>query len=156
MPRQRTLQAAIDSAQRAEKNRARDVYRHPGEMLAFFGVKPDSVVVEIDPGGAGYWTEILAPYLKYRGRYVAALPEPTSEEAKNGAKAFAAKLAADLGTYGKVETSEFGADRHAIAPARGVRPLRGPRTAARPPSAVTTEGAKGQTGRRDEVAVRRR
>ena len=57
------LDAAIDAPLRSEKNRARDVYRHPGPMLGFFGVKPDSVVVEIDPGAGGYWTEILAPYL---------------------------------------------------------------------------------------------
>jgi predicted methyltransferase len=72
----------VDSPARAEKNRARDPYRHPAEALSFFGVKPDSVVLEIDPGGAGYWTEILAPYLKDHGRYIAALPEATSDEAK--------------------------------------------------------------------------
>jgi predicted methyltransferase len=71
-------------------------------------------VVEIDPGG-GYWTEILAPYLKASGHYVAALPEPTSDEARNGAKAFAAKLAANPDAYGKVETAEFAGDRHPLA-----------------------------------------
>jgi predicted methyltransferase len=72
-------------------------------------------VVEIDPGGAGYWTEILAPYLKARGRYIAALPEANSDEAKSGAQAFAAKLAANPDAYGKVETVSFAADRHALA-----------------------------------------
>jgi predicted methyltransferase len=113
------LKSALDSPSRAEKNRARDIYRHPGEALTFFGVKPDSVVVEIDPGGAGYWTEILAPYLQAKGRYIAANPEPTSDEAKRGAEAFAAKIAADPARYGRVETTLFGADRHAIAPDGG-------------------------------------
>ena len=106
------LRAAVDSPARAERNRARDPYRHPAEMLAFFGVKPDSVVVEIDPGGAGYWTEILAPYLKEKGRYVAALPEATSEEAQRGNQTFAEKTAKP--GFEKVATVEFGADRHPL------------------------------------------
>jgi predicted methyltransferase len=110
------LKAAIDAPLRAEKNRVRDPYRHPEEALSFFGVKPDSVVVEIMPGGGGYWTEILAPYLKDKGRYIAANAEPSSDEAKRDTEAFAAKVAADASDYGKVEQSEFGADRHAIAP----------------------------------------
>jgi predicted methyltransferase len=109
------LKAAVDSPQRAEKNRARDVYRHPAEALSFFGLKPDSVVVEIDPGAAGYWAEILAPYLKAKGRYVAALPDSNSEEAQRESKGFAAKVASDPGAYGRVETTTFGADRHALA-----------------------------------------
>ena len=39
---------------------ARDKYRHPQEVLGFFGLKPDMTVVEIWPGG-GYWTERLGP-----------------------------------------------------------------------------------------------
>ncbi len=109
------LDTAIDAPLRSEKNRARDVFRHPGPMLAFFGVKPDSVVVEIDPGAGGYWTEILAPYLKAKGRYIAANPEPTSEEAKLGAKGFAEKLAANPAAYDKVETNLFAGDRYALA-----------------------------------------
>src|SRR4051794_1456336 len=66
------LEALIRGPQRSEANSVRDKYRHPGEVLTFFGVKPDSTLVEILPGGGGYWTEILAPYLKTRGRYIAA------------------------------------------------------------------------------------
>ena len=62
---------AVAGAHRAEANRARDVYRHPLETLAFFGVRPDSTVVEIWPGG-GWYTEILAPLLRERGRLYAA------------------------------------------------------------------------------------
>lgn len=111
------LQARIDGPQRADKNRARDVFRHPGPVLAFFGVKPDSTIVEILPGAAGYWTEILAPYLHDKGRYIAANAEAAGarEEAQRENAGFAAKIAADPALYGKVETSEFAADRHAIA-----------------------------------------
>ena len=73
------LQALIDGPQRSDKNKARDKFRHPAEALTFFGVKPDSVVVEIWPGSGGYWTEILAPYLKDKGRYIAANTEADSK-----------------------------------------------------------------------------
>jgi predicted methyltransferase len=114
-PVEPALKSAVDAPLRSEKNRVRDPYRHPAEALSFFGVRPDSVVVEIMPGGAGYWTEILAPYLKDKGRYIAANAEPTSDEAKRETEGFAAKVAADAADYGKVEQSVFGADRHAIA-----------------------------------------
>jgi len=110
------LKGAVDNPAREAKNRARDPYRHPLEALSFFGVKPDSVVVEIDPGGAGYWTEILAPYLREKGRYVAVNPEATSDEAKRFAAAFAAKLASDPAAFGKVETVTFGGDRAMVPP----------------------------------------
>ena len=64
-----SLAADIDGPQRSDANKARDRYRHPLEVLTFFGVKADSNVVEIMPGRAGYWTEILAPYLKDRGHH---------------------------------------------------------------------------------------
>jgi predicted methyltransferase len=113
------LKALIDGPQRSEKNRARDPYRHPAEALTFFGVTPHSVVVEILPGAGGYWTEILAPYLKAEGRYIAANGEKasTSEETRKDNAGFEAKLAADPAGYGKVEITEFAADRHEIAPA---------------------------------------
>ena len=60
------LSAAIAVPTRTEANRARDRYRHPYETLTFFGVKPSDTVVEIWPGG-GWYTEILAPYLKSGG-----------------------------------------------------------------------------------------
>ncbi|MEZ6031039.1 MAG: hypothetical protein R3C46_15010 [Hyphomonadaceae bacterium] len=65
------LAAAIANPARADANKVRDVYRHPAETLAFFGVKPTMTVVEIAPGG-GYYAEILAPYLTAGGgKYVA-------------------------------------------------------------------------------------
>ena len=112
------LKTLIDGPQRSEKNRMRDPYRHPREVLSFFGVKPDSVVVEILPGANGYWTEILAPYLKDKGRYIAANAETatTSEEMRKENAGFAAKVAADPADYSKVEVTEFAADRYEIAP----------------------------------------
>lgn len=46
---------------------ARDRYRHPEQTLSFFGVEPDQTVVEIWPGGGGWYTELLGPLLRERG-----------------------------------------------------------------------------------------
>jgi len=63
------LQAVLSHKRRADDT-ARDVYRHPAETLAFFGVKPEQTIVEYGPGG-GWYTRVLAPYLAGSGQYVA-------------------------------------------------------------------------------------
>ena len=47
-------------------SRHRDQYRHPVEALTFWGLKPRMTVLEIQPG-AGWWTNILAPYAQRTG-----------------------------------------------------------------------------------------
>lgn len=65
------IDAALAADHRSDANKARDRYRHPKETLAFFGLRPEMTVVEIWPGG-GWYTEILAPVLRERGKlYVA-------------------------------------------------------------------------------------
>ena len=116
-----TLDAAVHNPQRSVKFVARDSVRHPLEELAFFGVAPQSTVVEIWPGG-GYWTEILAPFLHDRGVYYAALEgKQASETATAGAErnnaAFRQKIGSDPATYGKVIPTVLGVDETDIAPA---------------------------------------
>jgi predicted methyltransferase len=97
------LAAAVSGAQRIPAVRARDAFRHPLETLAFWGLAPGMTVVEFYPEG-GYWTEILAPYLKATGgRYVAVL----GESAK-GAAAFKAQFA-DASVWGPIEMAAFSA-----------------------------------------------
>ncbi len=112
------LRALIAGPQRSPANRARDPYRHPLDDLSFLGVAPTSTVVEILPGGAGYWTEILGPYLRDGGRYIAANPPKadTSDEAVKGNAAFAAKTASDPADYAKVETADFAPGRDIVPP----------------------------------------
>jgi len=69
------LRAAIEGSWRSEANVARDVWRHPAQVLEFFAVSPQSTVVEITPG-AGWYAEILAPYLREEGSYIAAVVDP--------------------------------------------------------------------------------
>lgn len=105
-----TLAQALDGPQRSAANRARDVYRHPLETLEFFGISDSMTVVEISPG-AGWYTEILAPYLSSSGRYVAAGPvndASASAARKKSIADFAAKLAADPKSYGRVTMAELG------------------------------------------------
>jgi len=65
------LQAAVASTARPEADRARDVHRHPYETLTFWGLNPGQTVVEIQPGQAGWWSNILKPYLEAtNGRWI--------------------------------------------------------------------------------------
>jgi Predicted methyltransferase len=64
-----SLEEIISGNHRTEKNKARDQYRNPIETLNFFGIKNNMTVVELNPGG-GWYQEILAPFLKDKGKYV--------------------------------------------------------------------------------------
>ena len=111
------LRAAVEGEHREAKNRARDAYRHPFETLAFFGIEPDMTVVEIWPGG-GWYTEILAPYLKGRGRYYAAGwdRDSTSDYVQRALKGYGEKLAARPDVYGEVIVTELSRSKTDIAP----------------------------------------
>jgi len=72
------LDAAIAGDWRDAKNVARDGFRHPADTLHFFGLAPSQQVVEITPGGGGWYSEILAPYLRGTGSYTAAMVDPAA------------------------------------------------------------------------------
>ncbi len=90
------IAAAVAAPTRTPANVARDIYRHPTETLAFFGVTPGQTVLEFSPGG-GWYTEILAPLTAGRGTLYAA------QAPGKGYDALAAKFAADTKTYGAVK-----------------------------------------------------
>ncbi|MES2825064.1 MAG: methyltransferase [Pseudomonadota bacterium] len=102
------LKAAIAGTHRSADNVARDAARHPYETLTFFGIKPTMTVVELSPGG-GWYTEILAPYLRKKGTLIAAGGDPksTSEYARNGAEKFRKKLDATPAVFDKVKVGIF-------------------------------------------------
>lgn len=74
-----TIEDAIEKAatgkHRSSENIARNSFRHPVETLSFFGLKDNMIVIEIAPGGMWY-TEILAPVLKEKGKFIAAGYDP--------------------------------------------------------------------------------
>jgi len=111
------LAQLLASPLRSARNVARDAFRHPLEVLAFFGVKPDSTVVEILPGSSGYYMEMLAPYLKDKGLYIAANRDGTAPpQYLADHRKLLARLKAEPDIYGKVLVTQFNADLHPIAP----------------------------------------
>jgi predicted methyltransferase len=100
------LQEVLAGDHRSPENRARDQYRHPAETLSFFSVTPDVTVVEIWPGG-GWYTEILAPYVRESGAYIAAGFDAESdiEFIRQAALRFQAKLDANPELYDQVQTA---------------------------------------------------
>jgi predicted methyltransferase len=102
------LAAAIANPKRSASNIARDKYRHPLAMLNFFGLRANDAVLEIEPG-AGYWTEILAPYLKPYGQYIVAIPAPPANQPREAAAVskFIAKLQGDPADYSNVFVTGF-------------------------------------------------
>ena len=104
----RQLAAAIAGPLRTEANRSRDGARHPYETLRAFGLQPGQTVIEIAPGG-GWYTEILAPYLRERGRYIAALyveeaatPAQTEALIAQARDRFEARFARQPEAYGAI------------------------------------------------------
>ena len=69
----KTLEEAVQSAYRSDDFKLRDQYRHPLDTLTFFGLQPEMTVLEIWPSG-GWYTQIIAPYLSEKGKYIAADP----------------------------------------------------------------------------------
>lgn len=112
------MRAAIDGPQRTADNRRRDRYRNPAPVLAFLGITGESRVIEILPGSAGYWTEILAPFLRDGGQYTAAIPKanPTRPELMKAIADFKAKISADPASYARVATIDFSADVADLGP----------------------------------------
>ena len=99
-----SLQQAIAGKQRSAEHKARDIYRHPEQTLAFFDVKENMTVVEIWPG-EGWYTEILAPYLKDKGKLYAAHFSPDAQLPyhKKALEKFVNKMHKQPKVYDKVE-----------------------------------------------------
>lgn len=107
------LQSILAMPHRSEENKARDMYRHPAETLGFFGLTEDQTVIEITPGG-GWYTEILAPLLREKGKYVAAINDPAAVEQERAKEyytkqnaSFEEKLKLNPELYDKAEVKLF-------------------------------------------------
>ncbi|BEU27616.1 methyltransferase [Paraburkholderia sp. 22B1P] len=100
-----SVDAAINGSQRSSQARARDVYRHPKETLQFFDLGPTQAVLEIAPGG-GWYTDILAPYLRnagqlYEAQYLSTSVDLAAEDSATDA-AYRRKLANAPSVYGNI------------------------------------------------------
>jgi predicted methyltransferase len=106
------LEQVVAGDWRSAEAKARDKYRHPVESLTFWGLKPGMTVLEIQPGGASWWTEILAPYAhRTGGKFDATgadLADPKlSDGAKQSRKDFETHYA-DKERYGDVRVVNWG------------------------------------------------
>jgi predicted methyltransferase len=111
------LQAVVNGDQRTPEQKARDKYRHPVETLAFFGIQPNMTVVELWPFG-GWYTSIIAPYVKDNGKFYAAAMDPAStspgDQKYNGELKKMLDARPDL--YSKVQWSVLAPGKFQIAP----------------------------------------
>lgn len=101
------LQQWLDSPQRSAENKARDQYRHPAETLGFFGLQPTQQVLEVWPA-RGWYTEILAPYLKDQGQLTIANFRQNDGSFDDERKSFWAKLSARLDADIRKHPQHFG------------------------------------------------
>lgn len=111
------LQNIINSDQRSAENVARDQYRNPAETLQFFGISDDMKVAEIWPG-KGWYTEILAPWLKQgEGQLIAAgFPADMGPEWRQNLRvSYNDWLAANPNWFDEVAVVEFGPGHWQIA-----------------------------------------
>ena len=85
------LKTALTAEIRSDAEKVRDRNRRPIATLEFFGLRDDMKIVELIPGG-GWYSKLLAPVMKEKGEYYAALntgriskslmAEPGFEDAK--------------------------------------------------------------------------
>jgi predicted methyltransferase len=117
---QAQLDAALAGSWRDPKNSARDAWRHPRQTLDFFGVRPGQTVIEITPGG-GWYAEILAPYLREDGHYVAAVWDDAIPGQPNYRydlnKRLRAKFAGNPAVFGTPEVRVFDPGQPVFGPA---------------------------------------
>ena len=109
------LQAAINGDHRTPAWVARDQYRHPEETLRLFDVQPGHTVVEVWPGG-GWYTEILAPYLRENGQLIAAHYDSGDTQASYRPRSragFEERLAGKPEVYDKVRITSLMFDEKA-------------------------------------------
>lgn len=100
---QLTLEQLIVGDHRSDINIARNEFRHPVETLEFFGIEPDMTVIEILPAG-GWYTEIIAPFVRNHGKFYAAhfSPNASLSYMPPNLRFFEAKITAAPELYGKI------------------------------------------------------
>jgi len=106
-----TLTAILAADYRPEESRARDPYRHPKETLLFFGLRPEMSVLEVWPE-PGWYTEVIAPLVRDKGRYYAAViaAEPESKYISERLEKYRHKLSERPDLYDRVSVVSFPAD----------------------------------------------
>ena len=103
------LNEIVNGDHRSDAYKARNRYRNPAATLDWFGIRDDLTVVEVSPGGGGWYTEVLAPYLRENGVLYAASYDSESEREyyRRNYQKYLDKLAGQPQLYDKVNVLEF-------------------------------------------------
>ena len=111
------LQALANGVHRSAAQIARNKYRHPVETLTFFGIQDNMTVVELWPFG-GWYTSILAPFLRAHGKYYAAAidPDTTNKRDLHYNDELKKMFAAHPSIYDKVIVTALAPGKKDIAP----------------------------------------
>ena len=115
----KTLNQWAEGEHRSESNRVRNESRNPVETLDFFGLAANMTVIEILPS-RGWYTEIMAPYLRDHGKYYAAhfSPNASASYMPPNLRNFEEKITAEPDLYGKITVRHLNPPNEvAIAPA---------------------------------------
>ncbi len=114
-----TLDGAVAGTWRSQSDRKQDADRHPVQTLNFLGLEPGMTVVEMWPG-AGWWTDILAPYLAAtKGKLIAAsfeTPNPDDPAGDAVVAAYVKRFSEDKDRYGQIDFTRFGPRSGPLAP----------------------------------------
>jgi len=104
---QLVLQQLADAGQRSKEHKLRNKYRNPAETLQFFGIQPQMSVLEIWPGH-GWYTEILAPFLKDQGKLTLAQFRHNDGSLKDERSIFWARVSERLAQRVAEQSDYFG------------------------------------------------
>jgi predicted methyltransferase len=99
----------------------RDTYRHPAETLEFFGIDPNSTIIEIWPGG-GWYSDIIAPWVSANGgQYIAAhFATDDARESRQRSRSRFEQRVENTDVYGDIQIVDFGQNSGELAPASTV------------------------------------
>lgn len=101
------LTQLADATQRSKAHKQRNQYRHPAETLQFFGLTPDMSVLEIWPGH-GWYTEVLAPFVKEQGKLTLAQFRHNDGSLKDERSIFWARVSQKLAERIAEQANYFG------------------------------------------------
>lgn len=116
-----SIDQVLAAPERPQADRDRDIWRHPRQTLMFFGLRSNMTVVELDPG-TGWYLQVLAPLLRERGRYIAALPpvSPQQRGAMRERERLEAVIASRPQVLDRIQRAPFDPGVSPIAPDNSV------------------------------------
>lgn len=106
-PSNMTLQQLAEHPSRSDEHQLRNQHRNPSETLLFFGLEPQMSVLELWPA-RGWYTEILAPFLKDQGQLTIAHFRHNDGSLKEDRQIFWARLSQRLAQRLVEEADWFG------------------------------------------------